>query len=486
MGNYAVPENIRALKPKGTMVKVINGKYYVYEHSFVKVDGKWKTKMGNLIGSISNDLGFVPNNNYSKNEMITSMNFGEYYISFQLGMSVLESLKECFNPKEATQIFILAMMHFVNGFTYIKNIKPNYDLSYISKRFPSVKLTEHIVTNLLDSLGRHTTYVEKFEQKLVDNSSNELAVDGHAIKSSSHDNDLAEKGNKNKKFCDYQMNALMAYDINTSRPVFSRIFPGATMDNISFKDIFSRIKFKDTLFIIDKGFYDLENIKLCSENGNKYIIPLKANCKAYKEITNDLSFDGAFTYQKGKKNTVIQFKVLKKQGRCVAAFKDLSQYTLESSDYLSKIGDEEGVYTAEKYAQVEKSFGLIVLESNLEKTPKEIYELYKKRWAIETFYSYYKNKLEVDAVYSSDYYQTQGLSFILLITSLIHSEFVEKTKFLKKSVTDILLDARYVKLHFKHNKWELENLCKRHYELFSSLGLDLNKEIKHLNSQNKK
>lgn len=324
MGNYSVPENIRALKPKWKMVKVINEKYYVYEHSFVKADGKWKTKMGKLIGSISNDLGFVPNNNYSKNEMITSMNFGEYFISFQLGITVLESLKECFNPKEATQIFILALMHFVNGFTYIKNIKPNYDLSYISKRFPSVKLTEHIVTNLLDSLGRHTTYVEKFEQKLVDNSSNEFAVDGHAIKTSSHDNDLAEKGNKNKKFCDYQMNALMAYDINTSRPVFSRIFPGATMDNISFKDIFSRIKFKDTLFIIDRGFYDLENIKLCSENGNKYIIPLKANCKAYKEITNNLSFEGAFTYQKGKKNTVIQFKLIKKKDDVLLLLKILA------------------------------------------------------------------------------------------------------------------------------------------------------------------
>ncbi len=481
MGKYSVPEEIRKLKPKGTMVKVINGKYYVYEHSFVKVDDKWKTKMGKLVGSISLDLGFVPNQNYSKNEMLTSMNFGEYFISYKLSYNVLNKLLEVFNPKEAYQIYLLSLLHFVNGFTYVKNIKPDYDLSYLSKRYPSISLSEHIITNLFDNLGKHTTNVEKFEQLLVDKSSKELAVDGHVIKTSSHDNDLAEKGNKNNKLGDYQMNALMAYDINNSEPIFSRIYPGGTMDNISFKDIFKRIDFNNTLFIIDKGFSDPENLRLCSENGNKYIIPLKANYHSYKKITENIKFDNIFSYQKGKKHTPIQYKSEIIDGVTVTAFKDLSQYALESSDYMSKIGDEKGVYTLEKYNEYEKTFGLIVLQSNLDKSPEEIYKLYKKRWTIETFYDYYKNKLEVDATYSSDYYQAQGLSFILLITSLIHSEFVKNTSKIKKSVTDILLDARYVKLHYKKTKWELENLSKKHYELFNSLGLNLNEELEYLN-----
>ena len=482
MGKYSVPEEIRKMKPKGTMVKVINGKYYVYEHSFVKVDDKWKTKMGKLVGSISLDLGFVPNQNYSKNEMLTSMNFGEYFITYKLSLNVLDKLLEVFNTKEAYQIYLLSLLHFVNGFTYVKNIKPDYDLSYLSKRYPSISLSEHIITNLFDDLGKHTTNVEKFEQLLADRSSKELAVDGHVIKTSSHDNELAENGNKRNKFNDYQMNALMAYDINNSQPIFSRIYPGGTMDNISFKDIFKRIDFNNTLFIIDKGFLDPENLKLCSENGNKYIIPLKANCTAYKKITTNLKFDNIFTYQKGKKHTPIQYKSETVDGVTVTVFKDLSQYALESADYMSKIGDEKGVYTLEKYNELEKSFGLIVLQSNLDKTPLEIYKLYKKRWTIETFYDYYKNKLEVDATYSRDYYQAQGLSFILLITSLIHSEFVKNTSKLKKSVTDILLDARYVKLHYKKTKWELENLSKKHFELFSSLNLSLNDELEYLNN----
>ena len=50
MGNYSVPESIRKYKPKGTMVKVISGHYYVYEYTMVKgSDGKRHTKMGSQV-----------------------------------------------------------------------------------------------------------------------------------------------------------------------------------------------------------------------------------------------------------------------------------------------------------------------------------------------------------------------------------------------------------------------------------------------------
>ena len=46
MGNYSVPESIRSLKPKGTMVKKIHGRYYVYEYACRKDEnGKWRSVM---------------------------------------------------------------------------------------------------------------------------------------------------------------------------------------------------------------------------------------------------------------------------------------------------------------------------------------------------------------------------------------------------------------------------------------------------------
>ena len=298
MGKYSVPEEIRKQKPEGTMVKAIHGKYYVYEYSCVKINDKWKTKTGKMIGTISPELGYITNKNYQKNDEITCFNFGEYFLTYQLGQTVYKELSKFFNIKEATEIYLLAIMHFVNGFTYVKHMKPNYDISYFTKRFPSISLTEYKVSKLLETLGSHTTKAEEFQQSLINSSSRELAVDGHAIKTCSVDNELAEKGNKYLKYKENQMNALMAYDIKNNRPVFSRLYPGATTDNVAFKDLFQRNEFKDTLFIMDKGFNDPENLKLCSQNGNKYVTPVRGSTTLYKTLIKDPKFNSAFIYKK--------------------------------------------------------------------------------------------------------------------------------------------------------------------------------------------
>lgn len=41
---------------------------------------------------------------------------------------------------------------------------------------------------------------------------------------------------------------------------------------------------------------------------------------------------------------------------------------------------------------------------------------------IETFYNYFKNKAGYNSLYAEDYYKTQGLAFMLLVSALIHQE----------------------------------------------------------------
>lgn len=39
----------------------------------------------------------------------------------------LKLLKECFNPQDAAVIYIVAMIHFIQGFTYLRDIHSYYD-----------------------------------------------------------------------------------------------------------------------------------------------------------------------------------------------------------------------------------------------------------------------------------------------------------------------------------------------------------------------
>lgn len=469
MGKYSVPESIRLLKPKGTMVKNISGHYYVYEYSnFTDENGKRHTKMGKSIGSIKEGIGFVPNNTFACDSEISSLDFGEYAITLANTTKTFSLLKDCFNPQDAAIIYVVSLIHFIQGFTYLKDIKGYYDMSVLSLRFPSLKLGYESLSKLYDTLGRRQTNVLQFEEKLISECSRQIAIDGHVIGCESTENDLAEKGYKFKKLGESQINLLMAYDINTHVPLMSRVYEGASTDKISIKDFIGQLEFSNMLFIVDRGFYSIDNINLFSSNGNQYIIPLGKNLNTCKAAVHSLEMHDRFIYQKGKKASVVEYKDEIIDGYRILTFRDLNESAAEQQNYLRYIAQGNKSYTKEGFEKVKYFMGVTVLQTSLENnTAEEIYSLYKKRWSIETFYNYFKNKANYEALHVEDYYKTQGLSFIMLIESLIYHEMTEAAKVCKgKTLQTCLLEARMVKAHKRHGKWTACNCLKKQIELF--------------------
>lgn len=118
MGNYAVPEYIRVMNPKGTMVKKINNKFYVYEYKSSKDEnGKRITKMGKSIGMIKEGIGFVSYNNFLRDKEITSYEFGQYLITTSITSNVLELLLGSFNPLDVHDLFLETAYKFIISLT---------------------------------------------------------------------------------------------------------------------------------------------------------------------------------------------------------------------------------------------------------------------------------------------------------------------------------------------------------------------------------
>ncbi|MDW7657627.1 MAG: transposase [Bacillota bacterium] len=480
MGKYSVPDFIRKQKPKGTMVKNISGYFYVYEYKSIKGhDGKRKTQMGNIIGSIKPGIGYVANGSFLCDSEISTLEFGEYAVTLANSQQTLALLRECFNPEDALAIYAVSIIHFIQGFTYMKDIQSYYDMSYLSIKYPSLKLGYESLSSLYDSLGRRQGSVIKMEEKLVAACSGQVAIDGHVIGCVSGENDLAVKGYKFGKIGEPQINLLMAYDINTGIPLLSRIYEGASTDKVSVKDLTRQVELKNMLFVIDRGFYSAENLKLFSSDGNSYIIPLAKNITACKKAVSSLEMTGRFMYQQGLKASVVEYKDEMIDGNRVITYRDLNESAAEQTNYLRHMGMGDKAYTQEGFDKLKDFMGVIVLQTSIMgKTPQEIYELYKKRWTIETYYHYFKNKADYGSLYQQDYYKTQGLAFIMLVSSLIHKEFEDAVKAVKgKSAQDCLLDARMVKADKRRGVWTVCNCRKKQVELFESLNTKLAVEI---------
>ena len=154
-------------------------------------------------------------------------------------------------------------------------------------------------------------------------------------------------------------------------------------------------------------------------------------------------------------------------------FRDIDENEKCRFNYQHSMELGKSGYTAERYEQNKEFFGVYVLQSNSSKTAKEVFECYKKRWGIETFYQYLKNKGDFNDLMFQDYYMEQGFSFIMLVAGQIHQRMISAVKSLKDntiSVRDLLLMARCMKMERRGNVWTLKNTRKKDLAILEKVG----------------
>ena len=481
MGAYSVPEEIRRLKPKGTSVKPVKGNYYVYTHSQIKdpETGKWKTATGKLIGKIIPGVGFCPGGSNTKEESVTCFDYGEYLLGCKHAKEDLARLKECFNPEDSMVIISLALIFALNGYVGLKKADDLYERSLIARDYPALKFSYKKITTLLEMIGR-TEKATEFQTKCFESSST-LAVDGHAIPSTSDNNDLSAAGYKTKTIKSDYMNLIVSLDVETGEPVSTRVFPGYTIDKSAFIDFVSSFSsVKNKLILMDMGFFSQENIDHITSNGGSYIIPVSQNRVEHKEYTKATRGKKAsFLYYKGPKNDVVEYKDYSIGSKRFIYFKNVTEAERLSYTYLANLDKGKPNYSQAQYDEQSKSFGVILLETNMmNKTAKEIYESYEARWSIETYYDRLKNGINFESLNIDDWALMQGVTFVMLLAGRIDARILRDAKALKMTRKELLSFFSFLKLTDDKKGITIHNQKVKHAEVAETLGLVLDTTIK--------
>jgi len=486
MGAYSVPAEIRNQKPKGTMVKRIgNDKFYVYEYSSSKIrvesdDGtyKWKTKtkMGKCIGTITLKEGYIPNAAQISNDEITAKNYGDYAFVVANAQHTLTLLKEIFSPVDADQIFTVAIIFFVNGFTYMKNTKSLYEMSYLSSCFPGVNVGYKALYTLYENLGTRQAKPKAFEQMMSKNSSGRVAIDGHVIACTSEMNDLSEFGYKASKLGTEQINWLTAYDVVSKEPLLSQMYSGADPDKISVKALFDRYSFVNTEFLVGRGFNTAPDKELMSQNGNTYIVPMVSTRKDYKCVLPNVKFDKRryFIYNKNSYASMVYYQEFSENNVRYLAFQDTTRASAEKQDYIKAMDAGKPGFNEKGLLENEPYYGLFLLETNDKNlSPEKVFCHYKARWSIETYYNYIRNDVDFNALYQQDYFSMQGLSFIVSITGMIYHDIKAVADEAKLRVKDDMHEMGKLKMVYEGNKWLIRNNIKSVREICEKTGFTL-------------
>lgn len=485
-----IPEDILKHVPcKCCRVRNDGGVYRVYKYSAIKLpSGKWSSDYGYLIGKILSDKGFIPNKRYLKelgkqgtvifSDGITDVAYGQYALLHHLSNDILEKLEACFPGERAAQIYSYSLILCANGFVHIDQIDDFYQESFLSVMYHSYafKMGYTALTNLLHDLGLRGNPVKMFEQSLINNSSKNVAIDGHVIRSCSADNDLAEPGYKMNLLKASQVNLLIAYDIKNKIPLMYRTYRGSSVDKSSVLEFLRSRSFADTKFVVDRGFYSESVLSLMSENGNCYIIPVPSNNKHFRRIKKTLAYtSGEFVYKSGKKDCarIVYYEEQIDEKTRIIVYKDEDENNSKRKSYKQMIDLGENNYTQEKYEKYCKWWGVYFLQTTTDGTAAEVYSDYKARWSIETFNNYIKNNADFNDLKIQDYYVDHGFDFIMLVTGLIHARLNEAVKALQKSSVstfDVLIKSGHMRMVLEENEWALHNTRTKDLELLKAMG----------------
>lgn len=554
MATYTVPAEIKALKPTDIPcdVKKVKGYFYVYARGERVPDpkrpGKKKNTTGKLIGKIENGA-FIPKESPIKSvtdfaESPDTLDYGAYAIAVQCSTQIVERLKKYFTISDSLTIYTIALIWFVNGFTPARDLRERYLQSVLSLKWPNVHLSENTVSTFYQGLGRNNLNGVRFEQSLLDDGSKSYAIDGHVILCTSEFNELADYGNKYCKIGTTQMNMMMVYDVNKSRPVMCSAFDGAMPDKMEVADILQTYTIRNSELIIDSGFYSEDDLDLYHENGNRFFIPVPGTASIHKALLQErpIVYKDAFTYERRDslgniihssimwcettvsktEDLVNEIRVAKAEAKTqeniskavpgekpkkvypqklrstsygtdrLLIFKDCQMHDKLMAEYRSKIGTDNR-FTEEQLTRLEPTLGVILLRTNdLEKTPEDIYRTYKKRWKIETNYNYIRNGVDYNALHTCDYYATQGISFILMVEGLIYSSFrsVKSSsgdKALKAmSVKECLVNAAALKISKSMDgTWRVNKAVTRKQHILDAFGVNVEEQLNDYNQTSK-
>lgn len=458
----AYPDWVEKHRGEGKEIKMIGGRYYLTSYEYRTVDGRRKKVSTGTLGTIRPE-GLIPSckkGQTIRSQVTAPLEYGASFLLESLGDDILSNLNETFSSKLSNQIFEMAKIGLVSPSPF-KRMELIYSNSYDSRLRPNLPLSPSTITSVLNEIGSNREAQLNFMRKYYDGTEF-IIFDGTRLVSHS----LGEKGYNHCNIDDPQMNLQYCFSLRPEKkPIYFKGFTGDKTDISILKTCIRESGLNNMIFIADKGYYSGSNAEELTKNGISYIMPVKRCDKRIDYASIDMSsmdgFDGFFSFQ----SRPIFYKTIQRASAAGAKGTDAKGETEEPKPSETIVlyfdqkmrGKEIMDSTCGKDGGIDdlkerkfRSMGTIALAMTIkeEKTPKEIYEIYKERELIEDANDAYKNVMRKNASYLQNTNSYYGWLFINHITLLlyyrVYNKIKEKGMTSKYSVADVIEQAKRI------------------------------------------
>ena len=388
-------------------VKVSNGNHYVYRStSRYDPDVRGPRKVSEYIGSLDIEKGFVAKTKDARRRAhtVSIKETGTMRLLDACCGDLLGILRRRF-PDNYDQLYALALMRCIDRTPLRRAL--SYWEGFDNFRHLRPAMSPRSMSDMLRDVGS-----DRGAQDLVfsdlDMDCRELAMDLSEFFSESGNIPFAEEGYNADHDGSPQINIALVCTLDSGIPVMMRMVPGSVRD---LKTVCSTIKEmgrRDAVIVADRGFYSDENIDALDSSGMDFVMPVKRNSLLYdRTMVNEYDL---FDYR----GRLIRYGKSRFDHHWAYRFKDEAMRMGEEHDAFMRY--KEGRLTMEEVENRKKRMGQIIMVSNMDLPPEDIYLMFKRRDSVEKRFRTFKSVLDADSTYLQDTMAAFGHVFVTFLS----------------------------------------------------------------------
>jgi len=402
---------------KGLEVKKVGNNFYVYRSTtYWDKTVKKIRKHSTYLGKLDKDEGFKKSQRTARIPQVNTVwQYGNARLLTQVLDPLIPLLKEGFTGCWE-DVFTLALVRTM-GYVPLKRVQTVWEKLYnVHDLHPdlSPKMLSRVLKTVgLDRKGQNMVFTH------LSVNGDEFVYDLSCFFTQSESIRFAEQGYNKDRVQLKQINLALLCSVDTGMPTMIRLLPGSVRDITSLYGSLEEIGIEGKILILDRGFYSVDVIDFLKDKKVFFVLPTRRNNSLY-EVRIHLN-QHLFYHERlikcGKRN---------RDGFYLYLFEDV-QFRLEEEKHLYSMLDEKHL-DKEKLKVKMKRAGRILIVSNLDVSPDEIFLLYKKRDGVENLFDVYKTTLQADRTYLRDNESIFGHAFISFLSLYAYSSIHQLIK----------------------------------------------------------
>jgi transposase len=479
-------------KVKGTEIRTIQGRYYLYQvKSFWDKESKRSKKVTEAFLGRITEHGLIKGKKHKKvisvplSSSYCIQEYGIVRFLYDDNIDVLNVLKEHFG-QFYDSIFAAAINRFAHH-SPLKNMEHYHTQSYSKDLFANAQMSDKSLSQLLLTIGRQRDLATKVMQHFIQGR-HFLLMDATQVLSMSPTLESAQIGYNASGSYDPHVNLMYLFSTDAQMPVFYRLVPGNIREVSAMALTIKESQVKNAVIVADKGFYSKENIDQLDNEKLQYIIPLKRSSKLIDYTPMETKGRKGFSNFLRYNERIIWYSDTQiNDNQRVILFLDEDLQRNEQKDYLARVEknldqkpeSQTGTYTLENYHLKAQQIGTIALLTNLDpkNTPQQIYEFYKCRAAVEILFDTFKNILFADVTYTRSNEALEGWLFInhiaLIFYYRLYKRLLQHNLLKKYSPKDILMHLNTIKRVKINQKWVFAEIPTKSKNILEKLEIPI-------------